>query len=314
MQIGQKINSRRNTMRGMTKPKLFVLAGLLCMLFLVFMLAGCNSNADMSFDGPINDNKVTEGGDNNNSQNGDKFAGGTTTSSGGKSTATPSTGYTLSYWTRKVGGVTTKYGSDLSITETSGATYEAVFVADTDVVKVGTLSELITAMSSNANILLTSDIDATSGYTPVSAFGGVLDGNGHKITVNISSSDTNVGGLCVTLTGVIKNLVLDGTVAGIGSSTSQMVGPFASTISGGLISRCENRATVTSGNGTAGGFIAQGSGSTRSSTVYYCVNRGSVTANKVGVILFANGTKENPLVNLVNNENYGAVQTNSVAK
>lgn len=298
------------------KSRLWMVVGMACVFLLALLFAGCGATPPPgnNMNNQITDNTVTDvnsGG--GSAQSGGMLAtGGSQSSSGGVSTATPSAGYSLSYWTRTKDGVTTKYASDIAVTETSGATYTAVFVADSAVVTVSTAAELSSAMSGNNNIILANDINATSGFTAPATFSGVLDGAGHKITVSKSSSDSAVGGLCNTLTGVIKNVILHGKVEGVGSSTTQLVGAFAATINGGLISRCENHAVISSGAGIAGGIVAQGAGNARSSTIYYCKNAGAVTAGKVGVIVFTNGTDSSPYVNLVNNQNSGAVQSNTV--
>ena len=303
-------------MQSIAKSRLWIVVGVMCILLLVFALAGCNNTGSTNdLDSTITGNQVedvTSGGNNSSGSSGIFAGSGTQTSSNGIATAVPSTGSVLSYWLRTKDGITAKYATDINIAETSGATYQAVFVSESDIVKVSTAEQLLNAMAENKYIVLTQDIDATSNFSTLTSFSGVLDGAGHKITVNVSSPDANVAGLCNTLSGVIKNVVLEGTIEGTGFSTDQKVGSFATTLNGGLISRCENRAMVVSGNGTASGFVAQGSGGTRSSTVYYSINYGSVTGGKVGVIIFTNGTKESPLVNLVSNENYGAVQTNTV--
>ncbi len=285
----------------------------MCLLLCCFIFAGC-SNTNNNIDNSITGNEIVDvkpGGGSTGEAG--LFAGsGSQSSSNGIITANPSSGSILSHWTRTKGGVTCKYSTDPTVAEASGSTFTAVFVEQSTVVYVDTASELSTAMAGNKYIVLTTNIDATSGFTAPSAFSGVLDGAGYSITVNKSTSDASVYGLCGTLTGVIKNVVLQGTVSGIGISTAQKVGGFAVTINGGLISRCENKALVRSGGGTACGFIVEGAGTARGSTVYYSINYASVTGNKVGVVVFTNGTTASPYVNLVKNENYGAVQTNSV--
>lgn len=228
-------------------------------------------------------------------------------------TATPEDGYELGYWTRTLNAVTTKFATTKTVeyAKEEGKTFDAVFVSTSDFVSVSSASELQTAMTGNKNIKLTADINLTSDFTPIATFAGLLDGMGHTITVNYTSSENAVGGLCATLTGVIKNVVLTGCVSGGKSESSdQYVGGFASAINGGLISNCENRASVYSPKGVAGSFVAQGTNATiRGSTINSCCNCGSIMGGKVGAIIFANGTKDNPLVNLVNNKNTGAIQT-----
>ncbi len=230
--------------------------------------------------------------------------GGSATQSNSVYTANADDGYELAYWNMTSNSVTVKFATTDSVTATSGQTFEPVFVKTAEVTLVANETDLQTAMTNNANIRLTADI-VTSSFTPVTTFSGMLDGAGHKITVNYTSSTTNTGGLCGTLTGVIKNIIVDGKITGTGDAT-QMVGGFAGSINGGLISQSENRASI-SGNGTSGGFVAQATNTTvRGSTINGCTNCGSVVGVNAGVLIYSNGTKESPLVNLANNKNTGS--------
>jgi len=236
------------------------------------------------------------------------LAGGSSSVSNKVYSYTADSGYELGYWTRTKDSVTAKFSTDETITQSGSETYAPVFVQTSTVVEVSTLSALQTAMTNNSNIRLKCNITATSGFSPVASYSGILDGAGYKITVTVSSSNAIVGGLCQTLTGVIKNLVLTGSVTGTGSSTTQAVGGIAGCVNGGLISHCNNHAVVKSSAGIAGGIVASATNTTtRGSTINACENYGSITGAKVGVIIFTNGTDSAPLANLVNNKNVGAI-------
>ena len=304
-------------MRSNTRSKTWALFAILCAVALavVFLFAGCaNTTSNITTDNTGDTGSSTTIID-NRVDGGSKLAGGSATTSNGVSTAVPDTGYELSYWNRTKNSVTAKFATTPTVTVGSGESYTPVFVQTSTLTLVSTAAELKTAMSGNKNIKLTADIVTTSStFTPVSTFSGVLDGAGHKVTINYTSADTNIGGLCLTLTGVIKNLVLDGKVEGSGISADQAVGGFASAINGGLISQCANYVAVSTKSGIAGSFVAKAANTTaRGSTINSCQNFGSVLGAKVGAIIFSNGTAASPLVNLVKNKNSGAIQTTTIA-
>ncbi|MBO5103109.1 MAG: hypothetical protein J6C13_03370 [Clostridia bacterium] len=232
--------------------------------------------------------------------------GGSYSNSGTTYTATPDSNYVLGYWSLgSASGV--KYATDLSVTSSSAIV--PTMIAKSSLTYVSTAAQLTSALSSNANIVLTQDIIATSGFTPAGTYSGVLDGAGYSITVNVSGTTANVGGVCQTLTGVIKNLEIRGYVKNTSATASYNVGAFAGTINGGLVSRCENHSVVSSAGGIAGGIVGAGYASTRASTIYYCYNYGAITGASVGAVIYTNGTESAPYVNLVSNYNAGALKT-----
>ncbi len=302
-------------MHGNTKSKFWVILAIACALVLTvaMLFCGCAAstgqmNADQNGGNGSLDTTVVEG--NNKLVN-----GGSTTTSGGVVTAVPDSGYELAYWTRTKSSVASKFATTKTVTPGTGETFAPTFLSTSSFTLVSTAAQLKTAMAGGQNIKLTADIvTTTSTFTPATTYGGVLDGAGHKVTLNYSSSDANIGGLCVTLTGVIKNLVLAGKVTGSGTSASQAVGGFASAINGGLISQCVNEVAVSSKAGVAGGFVAKATNTAaRTSTINGCINRGSIIAANAGAVIFTNGTAASPLTNLVDNKNYGAIQTNTIA-
>lgn len=306
-------------MRGFAISKKWAILALLCGVVVALSLIFCGSlgatkdaTNNWTTDNMSETNSTTnvEGSSSSSSL---MVTGGTYATSDGVSTATAESGYELGYWNRTLNSVTAKFATTPSVTVGSGESYEPVFVTASSFTEVSTASDLQTALSGNQNIRLTCDIDATSSFTPAGTFSGLLDGAGYKITLNYSATTASLGGLCQTLTGVIKNVVLDGVIKGTGDAT-QVVGGFAGSINGGLISQCENKASVCANLGVAGSFVAQATNTTvRGSTINGCSNFGSVLGAKVGAIIFTNGTTASPLVNLVNNKNSGAMQTISIA-
>lgn len=304
-------------MRGITKSKLGVILSVACSIVLAaaLLFGGCAPSGssvlpDQNTGGTssIEVDTTVDGGS--------KLAtGGSTTTSGSTTTAVPDAGYELSYWTRTKDSVTAKFATTASVTVGTGESYAPVFVQTSTVTLVSTAAQLQTAMNNNQNIKLTADIVATgSTFSPVTTYSGVLDGAGHRLTISCSSTATLVGGLCSTLTGVIKNLVLDGVVTGTGSSTDQAAGAFAAAINGGLISQCASYVAVTTKSGIAASFVAKATNTTaRQSTINSCENYGAILGAKAGAIIFTNGTASSPLTNLVSNKNFGAIQTTSIA-
>lgn len=305
-------------MLGNTKSRLFVVLAIAFALVLTVALLFCGCASDT---GRLNNDQNTGGESSAGSAvvEGDRHfvnvTGGSYSTTSGVTTATANAGYELAYWNRTKNSVTTKFATTPTVTAGTGESFVPVFVQSSTITQVSTAAALKTAMSNNSNIKLTADITLGSSFAPVATFSGMLDGAGHKITIaRSSSSDTNIGGLCGTLTGVIKNVVVLGKAEGTSSSAGQSVGAFAAILgTDGLISQCENYAAVTAKAGIAGGFVAKSTSTTRKSTINSCINRGSVIGASAGAIIFTNGTTSAPLANLENNKNYGGVQTSSIA-
>lgn len=103
-------------------------------------------------------------------------------------------------------------------------------------------------------------------------FTGTFDGNGHKITLNISGT-ANTGLFSkIGQGGTVKNVITAGTVTGTG--TGKYVGGIAGTCEG-TIQNCGNTAVVT-GKQRVGG-IAGHLGSKSAATIENCYNAGAIT-------------------------------------
>lgn len=102
-----------------------------------------------------------------------------------------------------------------------------------DYVGVSSASGLKTAIDNNSNIVLTSDILNFRGFTHTGTYSGILDGNGHTIYIVKASaaSGNNIGGLCSTLSGTIKNVRIV-VMAGVNLPSSSYVGAVAGALSG----------------------------------------------------------------------------------
>ena len=131
---------------------------------------------------------------------------------------------------------------------------------------------------------LTQDIDlGNAAWTPIQ-FGGILDGQGYKISglnvadgVVVPSLDAiTYAGFFSCLSGTVKNLTIAGTVKG-----KQIAGGFAGTFRGGKLYNCVNEVNVIQGDNRttnwprAGGFA----GEALSAAFENCTNKGSVTGN-----------------------------------
>ncbi len=137
-----------------------------------------------------------------------------------------------------------------------------------DPILLGTLSDYYTFAKQSQSqsfdgvyIRLTADITLPEDNTLIYrigsqsyAFGGILDGDGHTVTVNVPDSTYVNAALIQTLgaDGVVKNLTVTGTI----SSTKGYVAGIAG-YSYGRIENCVCRATLESGDPYIGGIAAK---------------------------------------------------------
>lgn len=151
-----------------------------------------------------------------------------------------------------------------------------------------------------------------SGVTAiVETFNGSYDGQGYTIEVAISGSE-NVG-LFGTVNGassVIKNVVISGSVTGIGAN---YVGSIVGQLLKGKVEKCVNYANVCENNsesvrcGGIVGYMKSSSDSNKPVTVSSCMNFGNVTAyNYVGGIV---GSLGGDIV--TGCQNYGTITSTS---
>ena len=132
--------------------------------------------------------------------------------------------------------------------------------------------QLVASGKANLNACLVSDIDFTS-YDAVitGVYEGTFDGNGHTLTIALDGEEDyigffrNLGG-----SGVIKNLIIDGSVTTEGKNAGGFCGQ-----SSGLISRCVSRVVIRStheGDSGHGGFVGLTYNDAR---FEYCLSAGS---------------------------------------
>lgn len=99
----------------------------------------------------------------------------------------------------------------------------------------------------NGRILIYDDIDVTSlGCFPISVLpaGVEIDGQGHSVTLAISSSDTKVG-MFKMLQGTVRNLKLAGTVSVTGELSAEAhIGALAADANGAVLENIDNYVSV----------------------------------------------------------------------
>ncbi len=139
-------------------------------------------------------------------------------------------------------------------------------------VSVSDKGALASNLSSNANVELTEDIDA-SGWTTVSEYTGTLNGNGHKI-YNLST------GLITTLSGSVKNVGL--IAADDGATTS---GLLAKTFNGsGKVEGTYVYGTIITTGDTVGAMIGSMTGGTVE-RCFSCVSMSGSAKNYAGGLI-----------------------------
>ncbi len=177
---------------------------------------------------------------------------------------------------------------------------------------IGTGAELawFAANHGNANAVLTADISLGGfNWTPITAYAGTFDGNGHWVTDLYIDATSQSQGLFAQLSsnGVVKNLGVRGQVTSTSNNVGGIIGVLrnVATVSncvsdvvvkggryvGGIvgqqymnsvISNCYNLNMITSTNksGNAGGISGGYSVAIHTYTIENCYNVGTVTAAK----------------------------------
>lgn len=106
----------------------------------------------------------------------------------------------------------------------------------------------------DGNFVLETDITLSGTFTPISAFSGVLDGQGYTIsglTISASSSLTSVA-FVITNSGTIKNLGFkDVTITGISGNKNYWAAAIAAT-NAGTIEECYVTGSITGGYRSGG--------------------------------------------------------------
>lgn len=129
------------------------------------------------------------------------------------------------------------------------------------------------AMDASGSYTLTKDIIVTEPYA--SDFSGTFDGDGHTVTLDITSGSANTG-LFKKLVGgaTVKNVTTAGTVSG-GASTGAIAGNADGKVS---IFNCKNTATVTGTGKGVGGILGYSYPANGYATIESCANTGAIVA------------------------------------
>lgn len=144
---------------------------------------------------------------------------------------------------------------------------------------IGT-AEAFAAMDASGSYKLTADITVTEPYAY--DFSGTFDGNGHTVTLNITSSSAkSYTGLFGTLAGgaVVKNVITAGKIEATGKDNVGGIAGRANTYGGAVtIENCKNIAEI-SGNKAVGGILGNCTTINYTLTISACANTGAVTAS-----------------------------------
>ncbi len=178
-------------------------------------------------------------------------------------------------------------------------------------VYVATQEELATALKAGvgnkaANIVLTGDIALTGEWAPIGDkdageyFNGVIDGAGYKITGLSVSSGDYVALISAAKDATIKNLNVEGAVAG-----DNAAGIVARVEGATVIENCVSSVNLTAST-KAGGIACNVTGTNpQTVTIRNCVNNGTVTgageAGLGGIVGYINTNATVDILNCVNN-------------
>ena len=128
-------------------------------------------------------------------------------------------------------------------------------------------------MVAGGSYKLAADLTVTGPYA--NDFSGTFDGNGHTVTLDITSGSANTG-LFKKLVGgaTVKNVTTAGTVSG-GASTGAIAGNADGKVS---IFNCKNTATVTGTGKGVGGILGYSYPANGYATIESCANTGAIVA------------------------------------
>ena len=155
----------------------------------------------------------------------------------------------------------------------AGAANELIEISTAE--ELASFAEYVTSDNQEVDAVLLADIDYTAYDKVIGAscfYCGTFDGHGHKITYNLSGSRdylglfNNLGG-----TGVIKNLIVDGTLKTSGKNAGAFCGQ-----SSGLISHCASYVTIMAdrgGDSGHGGLVGLTYDNAR---FEYCLSAGKI--------------------------------------
>lgn len=153
---------------------------------------------------------------------------------------------------------------------------------------IGT-AEAFAAMEPGGNYQLTEDITVTAPYAK--DFTGTFDGNGHTVTLDITSGSANTG-LFKKLVGgaTVKNVITSGSITVNANNVGGITGVADTELGAITISNCKNEAAI-KGNKVVGGILGGCTEDDHALTISACANEGNISGTRnIGGIC---GTLEN---------------------
>ena len=153
---------------------------------------------------------------------------------------------------------------------------------------IGT-AEAFAAMKPGGNYQLTADIIVTAPYA--NEFTGTFDGNGHTVTLDITSGSANTG-LFKKLVGgaTVKNVITSGSITVNANNVGGITGVADTELGAITISNCKNEAAI-KGNKVVGGILGGCTEDDHALTISACANEGNISGTRnIGGIC---GTLEN---------------------
>ena len=142
-------------------------------------------------------------------------------------------------------------------------------------------AKYVTNQDNAACAVLAADIDFTEYNTMIglgASYQGTFDGAGHTITINVQR-DADYAGLFHNLSGLVQDLIVDGTVR----TSRKFAGGIVSNMLGGTLLRCQSYVDIISsvnGDGTHGGLIGLNSESSNYAEVADCLFGGSISGSQ----------------------------------
>lgn len=144
-------------------------------------------------------------------------------------------------------------------------------------------------MDASGSYTLTKDITVTAPYA--NDFSGTFDGNGHTVTLNITSGSANTG-LFKKLVGgaTVKNVITSGSITVNANNVGGITGVADTELGAITISNCKNEADI-KGNKVVGGILGGCTEDDCALTISACANEGNISGTRnIGGIC---GTLEN---------------------
>lgn len=144
-------------------------------------------------------------------------------------------------------------------------------------------------MEPGGNYQLTADITVTAPYAK--DFTGTFDGNGHTVTLDITSGSANTG-LFKKLVGgaTVKNVITSGSITVNANNVGGITGVADTELGAITISNCKNEAAI-KGNKVVGGILGGCTEDDHALTISACANEGNISGTRnIGGIC---GTLEN---------------------